>query len=135
MTKADSNSLQRRARPSSEPLSDVGRELLKNSEVEAMLPIVVRDYPHVVNSLAAVWNDPLRVNGIFDKLLLADRDGRQGFPLTVVVELSELRNYYHQRIIPTLASDLRSRNKAIAGVVGDEPSLGVATRRGTGFRL
>jgi hypothetical protein len=135
MTKADSNSLQRRARPSSEPLNDVGRELLKNSEVEAILPIVVSDYPHVVNNLAAVWNDPLRVNGIFDKLLLADRDGRQGFPLAVVVELSELRNYYHQRIIPTLASDLRSRNKAIAGVVGDEPSLGVATRRGTGFRL
>ncbi len=135
MTKADSNSLPRRARPSSEPLSDVGRELLKNPELAAMLPIVLRDYPHVVNSLAAVWGEPLRVNAIFDKLLLSDRDGRQGFPLAVVVELSELRNYYHQRIIPTLVTNRRPRDKAKDGVVGDEPSLGIATRRGTGFRL
>ena len=135
MTTADSNNLPRRDPRGRHPLNDVGRELLKNSEVEAMLPIVLRDFPHVVNNLAAVWIDPARVNGIFDKLLLSDRDGRQGFPLAVVVELSELRSYYHQRIIPTLASDLKSRNKAIDGVVGDEPSLGIATRRGTGFRL
>ena len=135
MTKADSNSLPRRTRPSSEPLSDVGRELLKNTEVAAMLPIVLRDYPHVVNNLAAVWNDPLRVNGTFDKLLLADRDGRQGFPLAAVVELSELRNYYHERIIPTLVKVSSANRNANTGVVGDEPSLGIATRRGTGFRL
>jgi hypothetical protein len=135
MTTADSNSHPRRANRNREPLNDAGRELLKDSEVAALLPIVSRDYPHVVNNLAAVWSNQFQVNGIFDKLLLSDRDGRQGFPLAVVVELSELRNYYHQRIIPTLAGDLRTRNKAKPGVVGDEPSLGVATRRGTGFRL
>ena len=135
MTKADSNSLPRRARPSNEPLSDVGRELLKNPEVAAMLPIVLRDYAHVINSLAPVWGEPLRVNAIFDKLLLSDRDGRQGFPLSVVVELSELRNYYHQRIIPTLVKISPANRHANKGVVGDEPSLGIATRRGTGFRL
>lgn len=135
MSTADSNSSPRRDPRGREPLNDGGRELLKDSEVAAILPIVSRDYPHVVNNLAAVWGNAAEVNGNFDKLLLSDRDGRQGFPLAVVVELSELRNYYHQRIIPTLASDLRSRDKAKQGVVGDEPSLGVATRRGTGFRL
>ncbi|MBW6494684.1 MAG: hypothetical protein K0B16_09060 [Burkholderiaceae bacterium] len=135
MTKADSNSLPRRIRPSSEPLSDVGRELLKSPEVAAILPLVLRDYQHVINNLAAVWGEPLRVNAIFDKLLLSDRDGRQGFPLAVVVELSELRNYYHQRIIPTLVKISPANRHANTGVVGDEPSLGIATRRGTGFRL
>ncbi len=135
MKPADHNSRARRGSGAPETLSDIGRELLNNSEVLAMLPTVARDYPHVVNNLAAVWSEPTRVNGIFDKLLLSDRDSRQGFPLAVVVELSELRNYYHQRIIPTLVKINPANRDANTGVVGDEPSLGIATRRGTGFRL
>ncbi len=135
MTTIAPNSSSRRDPRGRQTLSDVGRELLKDSEIAAMLPTVVRDFPHVVNNLAAVWNQPPLVNGIFDKLLLSDRDGRQGFPLAVVVELSELRNFYHQRIIPTLAKGDPWHDKAKKGVVGDEPTLGIATRRGTGFRL
>ncbi len=135
MTTADSNNLPQRAPRSPQPLNDVGRALLKNPEVAAMLPVVARDFPHVLNNLAAAWGEPVQVNGIFDKLLLSDRDGRQGFPLAVVVELSELRNYYHHRVIPTLASERRLSDVDRTGVRGDEPSLGVATRRGTRFRL
>ena len=135
MTTPDSNSRQGRTRRSREPLTDVGRELLRDPKIAEMMPNVIRDFPHVVNNLAALWRDPRQLDGLFDKLLLADRPGRQGFPLAAVAEISDLRNYYHQRIIPTLHQGSYGRGSAPKGIVGDEPTLGIATRRGTGYRV
>ena len=42
-------------RPPREPLDDRARTLLDNPEVQVLLPTTSRDFPHIVNRLAAAW--------------------------------------------------------------------------------
>jgi len=48
-------------------------------------------FPHVVDKLAAAWDDPRRLDAVFVELLVDHRGGRQGFPLEVIAELTAVR--------------------------------------------
>lgn len=87
-----------------EPLNDIGRELLEDAQVQAILETVARNYPHVVNHLGSVWGQPAQCSRLLGDLLLDDRLSRQGFPLEAVLELSDLRTYYEERVVPRLQS-------------------------------
>jgi hypothetical protein len=47
-------------------------------------------YPRIVNSIAAVWNDPTACDETFEHLLNDRRRGRRGFPIDIEKELSAL---------------------------------------------
>ncbi len=51
-----------------------------------------RRYPHVVNRLAALWDDPREVAAYLQDLLLPSRPGRMGFSFDVLTELSDLQD-------------------------------------------
>lgn len=55
-----------------------------------------RRYPRIVNKLAALWLAESPCRRYLNSLMLDERGGRQGFPLELVVELSNLRNYYDE---------------------------------------
>ena len=67
-------------------------------------PLNLRDlpaqFPHVMNRLAALWNRPTQAERYMEELILSVRGSRQGFPLTVVTELTKLRHYYLTRLHP-----------------------------------
>lgn len=119
--------------PPREPLNDVGRELLQDPQVRAILDTVVRDFPHVVNQISAAWQQPAQCTRLLGDLLLDDRLSRRGFPLTAILELSDLRAYYEDRVVPQLQSGLDSaRRAAAARPAQKEDSL--AQRLGSLFR-
>jgi hypothetical protein len=63
---------------------------------------VRRDFPHVLNRIAADWDAPHRFQRLMMSLLTDDRGNRQGFPIEVMMELVDLRVYYFLEVHPEL---------------------------------
>jgi len=66
--------------------------------------IVLRElpakFPRVLNRIAAVWSRPVEADRCFEELLIDARGARQGFPLSVISELTALRHFYVTREFP-----------------------------------
>jgi predicted Rdx family selenoprotein len=77
-----------------EPLNEFGRELLARLPPEVPLAQTATQFPHVVNRLSVLWDDAGAFGKAIDDLLLDDRRQRQGFPFEVLLELTELREFY-----------------------------------------
>ena len=56
-------------------------------------------FPRVMNEIAPLWRRPAQLDHYFEGCSLT-RTGRQGFPLTVPVELSTLKGYYPTDVYP-----------------------------------
>lgn len=97
------------ARPPREPLDDGARRLLQTPDVQALLVITSAQFPHVINRISAAWGDADVLLHLLDELLLDDRAKRQGFPLDVALELSNLRTHYELRVAPILRGASTSR--------------------------
>ena len=123
------------AYPPRESLNDVGRELLADPQVRAILDTLVLDFPHIVNRLSAVWRQPTECGRLFDDLLLDDRIDRQGFPLAAVLEISDLRSYYEADVVSRLNAEAAyaPRRGATAAAPG-VPPVGLIERIGSKFR-
>lgn len=61
-----------------------------------------RRYPRIVNKMSEVWGNVSKAQDYFDDLMLDRRGGRQGFPLEIVMEISDLRTYYEEILHPNL---------------------------------
>jgi hypothetical protein len=74
--------------------------------VERVAPLdkVAERFPHVVNRLALVWKRPAHADRYFDDLLNDTRGGRMGFPLGVVMQLTDLHAYYRSNVPAAEAS-------------------------------
>ena len=57
-------------------------------------------YPRLANRLAAVWEDPLQTEAIFDELMIDRRGGRLGFAPLVAGELMRLHRLHEKRLGP-----------------------------------
>lgn len=53
-------------------------------------------FPHIVKKLAATWHNPDKTRTYLKNLMVAERDGRQGFPPDVYQEIFSLSNFYDQ---------------------------------------
>lgn len=74
-----------------EPLEARAQVLLSRLPEGASLEHCARDYPHLVNRIAAAWHDEQLLSRYLDGLLVNDRGGRAGFSFEVLVELTDLR--------------------------------------------
>jgi hypothetical protein len=59
-----------------------------------LLTHTARDFPHLIERFAANWSSPMAMQKVFDELTFESRPSRKGFPLAVLSELTELRNFY-----------------------------------------
>lgn len=87
---------QRPPRVAQQALDEHGQALLDRLPQWVSLRHAVRDFPHVVNRLGAVWTSPSRFDQLADELLLTDRLDREGFPFAVANELASLREFHLQ---------------------------------------
>ncbi len=83
----------RRAPPSPSDLAvgRAGRTWLASLPVATWPGELARQFPRIVNQLALAWPDRVLCDRTFDRLLVDDRGGRQGFPPAVQAELLALR--------------------------------------------
>jgi len=73
-------------------LSGIAEEWLASLPPRYQPMSTAQRHPHVVNRLAALWDQPARLPAYFDELLLSDRPGRAGFSFEVLTELGDLRS-------------------------------------------
>ena len=59
-----------------------------------LLAHTAREFPHLIERFAANWSSPMAMQKVFDELTFESRPSRKGFPLAVLSELTELRNFY-----------------------------------------
>jgi len=53
-----------------------------------------RDYPRIINTIAAKWVDFIGCRRYLNSLQIDDRGGRQGFRFEIVQEICALREYF-----------------------------------------
>jgi len=61
---------------------------------------LARTFPRIVNKMAELWRRPAQMDVLFDELLVDTRGGRQGFPLTVLFEITALKDHYQTAVFP-----------------------------------
>lgn len=64
-------------------------------------PSALREFPHVLNKLAALWADDEACGEYLESLLIDYRGGRQGFPRAALSELIALNLHHHGSISAT----------------------------------
>jgi hypothetical protein len=62
--------------------------------------ITAAKFPHIMNLVSGSWHEPKAFVQTLDELLIDDRGGRAGFPFDIIVELTDLREYYFSTVRP-----------------------------------
>ena len=69
-------------------------ESLINSLPEEVRPVQLPEkFPRICNRIAELWADPEQAIPLFDDLLIDNRGGRNGFPLSIILEISKLKEH------------------------------------------
>lgn len=98
-------------------------ESLSNETMQwlATLPTHVRprvlpiEYTRIANTLSRRWPDEHACEAYLDDLLVDRRGNRRGFPLSVVMELATLKDFFETRIHPrpqTVWDDIADRHRS-----------------------
>jgi hypothetical protein len=53
-------------------------------------------YPHILEKLEALWEQPEKVRAYFQELLVTQRETRKGFPIDVYMEIFALSEHYNK---------------------------------------
>jgi hypothetical protein len=61
---------------------------------------ICENFPHIMNLISGSWHEPKAFVKTLDELLIDDRGNRVGFPFAVIVELTDLREYYFSTVRP-----------------------------------
>ena len=58
-------------------------------------------FPRIVDRMASLWSTPRRMNRYFEQLFTDSRGGaRKGFSLSILMELTTLRDHYQTKVFP-----------------------------------
>jgi hypothetical protein len=82
-------------------LSAAGQALLASIEESVQPKKVAALFPRIVNRMAKLWRTPREMDRYFEELLTDTRGHRQGFPLSILMDLSTLKDYYQAKVFPT----------------------------------
>jgi len=82
-------------------LSAAGQALLASIEESARPKELAALFPRIVNRIARLWKMPRQMDRYFEELLTDTRGHRQGFPLSILMDLSTLKDYYQAKVFPT----------------------------------
>jgi hypothetical protein len=61
---------------------------------------IISTFPHIMKLISKSWHEPKEFVKTLDELLIDDRGNRVGFPFAVIVELTDLREYYFSTVRP-----------------------------------
>jgi hypothetical protein len=86
--------------PANERLTEATTTWLASLPVDVQPVKLARDFPRVANKLCELWKRPARFEPYISELLFDQRGGRQGFPLSVAIELAALKAH-HATVYPS----------------------------------
>jgi hypothetical protein len=73
------------------------REWLANLDPDLRPFQLFEHYPKIAHEVVRLWGHPPQCNAYLDQLLIAKREGRQGFPPAVAQELLALGAWYKEK--------------------------------------
>lgn len=73
------------------------RDWLANLDPDLRPYHLCENYPKIARQILALWGQAPQCNAYLDQLLIAKREGRQGFPPAVAQELLALSAYYKEK--------------------------------------
>ncbi len=91
---APDGSARRVTRDEKETLQASTMQWLDELPVNAQPLSLARSYPRIANRICGLWDKPVRCSSYLVDLLIVRRVNRQGFPLAIANEISELTAYY-----------------------------------------
>ena len=99
-TPAEADYSKRRHQPEKDDLelSAAGQALLASIEESARPKELAAAFPRIVNHMAKLWKMPREMDRYFEELLTDTRGTRHGFPLSILMELSTLNDYYKAKM-------------------------------------
>jgi hypothetical protein len=90
----------RRTEFSPRQLNDRSKAIVKEIPKDSQPIETCKNFPHIMNLISASWHEPKAFVKTLDELLMDERGGRQGFPFAIIVELTDLREYYFAAVRP-----------------------------------
>ncbi len=78
--------------------------LLESLPAEIRLNALRRSFPHILNLIAMNWRCPVQMQRTVQSLLIDARGNREGFPIGVQQEITDLADYYFTVIRPQLST-------------------------------
>ena len=90
-------------------LSAAGLAWLASIEQAARPIKLAAAFPRIVNCMAKLWKIPREMDRYFEDLLADTRGNRQGFPLSILMELSTLKDFYKAKVFPPAQRDIWER--------------------------
>jgi hypothetical protein len=93
--------------PRREPYREEDLRLSRESEAllsslnESVRPQQLAErFPRIVNKVATLWRRPMQMDEYFDELIIDKRGNRQGFPLSIIMELTNLKEHFETAAFP-----------------------------------
>lgn len=74
--------------------------LLEGLPAELRLVALRGQYPRILNRVAEAWPSPVAFDALTRSLLIDERGQRQGFPMQVITEITDLREHYFTVLHP-----------------------------------
>jgi len=76
--------------------ADAFKRILMDEGKAALFPHkVVEKYPHIIDKIYELWDEPEHASKYFSELLTTQRENRAGFPMEIYSELFALESYYN----------------------------------------
>lgn len=88
--------------PAEQKLTAAAEGWLVNLPEDVRPTAVVEKYPRIVNRLTELWRRPDAFMAYLDGLLVDQRGGRAGFPMSVALELATIKDHYEMVVHPEL---------------------------------
>ena len=88
--------------PRDEKLNSSAEGWLMNLPEDVRPTVVVEKYPRIVNRMAELWRRPDVFMEYVDGLLVDQRGGRAGFPMSVALELATIKDHYEMVVHPEM---------------------------------
>ncbi|XVJ70530.1 MAG: hypothetical protein HEQ39_13500 [Rhizobacter sp.] len=74
-------------------LSVRAKKMLSDLSPRIKTKVLQHHYAHVLERLAAVWQDPRSLRDLFDDFIFEGPSGRSGLSFAAIVELTELKEF------------------------------------------
>jgi hypothetical protein len=91
-------------KPEDRTLTEASVALLAKLPDDIRPKVLHDEFPRIFNKISSMWRRPDSLIAYMEELLVDTRGDRQGFPITVALDLATLKDYYERVVHPDAAA-------------------------------
>jgi hypothetical protein len=88
------------AKPDVQTLSEHTKKWIEKLPPEAHPTQLGEKYPRLLNRISSLWRHPDELMEYLNELIVDTRGDRSGFPIAIVTELVNIKDYYEMNVHP-----------------------------------